>query len=143
MQRSLLVTAGFAGSLLDTKLGINSRECLNPQAQTCLCHPHLPARAGLNFADAVGDVGIVDDKWGPSIGPSQIRSLRRPQDWPYPDSLRIASKLLDPAYNAMVAFALFLRYGFRIWSVYQDNPLITSGDFELHWGHFRSHLWNV
>lgn len=47
--------------------------------------------------DAVGDVGLQDDKWGPSIGLWQIRSLKAESGT---GRTRDATRLKDPAFNA-------------------------------------------
>src|SRR3546814_11985548 len=57
LARPLLETARFSGAALDTALGVAFAE------------------SG-GYVDAVGDLALVDAKWGPSIGLVQIRSLR-------------------------------------------------------------------
>ncbi|MGV9887260.1 hypothetical protein [Streptomyces sp. NPDC003395] len=49
---------------------------------------------------------LVDDKWGPSIGLFQVRSLKHPGQYSPPDTLRTAAKLKDPLYNAKTAKAI-------------------------------------
>jgi len=56
--------------------------------------------------DAVGDQSLADGKWGPSIGLFQIRSLRRPEDFGFPDNLRVEESLYGPTYNAKTAKAI-------------------------------------
>ncbi|MFG2823369.1 hypothetical protein ACGFX4_28575 [Kitasatospora sp. NPDC048365] len=69
--------------------------------------------------DAVGDTTLVNNTWGPSIGLFQIRSLRRPQEYGYPDNLRIESSLADPQYNAKAARAIQQDAGgWSPWSTY-------------------------
>lgn len=54
-------------------------------------------------ATILGDLTLMDAKWGPSVGLFQIRSLKRPQDWSGNDAMRVRDKLLDPVYNARLA----------------------------------------
>ncbi|MGW4647686.1 hypothetical protein [Kitasatospora sp. NPDC004289] len=77
--------------------------------------------------DAVGDVDLQDAKWGPSIGLFQIRSLRRPQDFGFPDNLRVESALSSPTYNAKTAKAIHAEAGgFGPWSTF------TGGAYKAH-----------
>ncbi|MGW9431803.1 hypothetical protein ACWHA1_28175 [Streptomyces decoyicus] len=57
-------------------------------------------------AAAVGDEGLADNKWGPTFGLFQIRSLRHPERFSPPDALRIPGKLKDPLCNAKTAKAI-------------------------------------
>jgi len=76
-------------------------------------------------SNAVGDVGLQDSKWGPSIGLFQIRSLKHWKE--YNDPYRDASRLPDPSYNAQAAWAKSSRgRSFKAWSTY------TSGSFLKH-----------
>jgi hypothetical protein len=53
-------------------------------------------------SNAIGDVHLQNDKWGPSVGLFQIRSLK---DWKkYNDPYRDAKRLPNPNYNAQAAF---------------------------------------
>ena len=53
-------------------------------------------------SNAIGDKHLVDEKWGPSIGLFQIRSLK---DWKaYNDPFRDAKRLPDPSYNTQAAY---------------------------------------
>ncbi|MGH6690836.1 MAG: hypothetical protein ACREF4_09185 [Gammaproteobacteria bacterium] len=146
MAKPLLQRRGFAGELLDTFLGVEWVECLDPDESTCTCHPELPARRGLHFADAVGDVDLVDDKWGPSIGAAQIRALRDPNGWGRTDVWRVADKLRDPDFNAQAAYAV-VEGGAKLdlWSAHKHGTFrpYVGLDFELHFGHRRAHLWNA
>lgn len=131
MARPVLQRAGFEGELLDTMLGVCWVECYHPQSDR-------------HYSDAVGDLGITSEKWGPSIGLAQIRSLRDPEAWPFPDSLRIAEECLDPDYNAYAAFELHKRYGLTIWSAYKNGSYTghVGEDFELFTGHPDADKWN-
>jgi murein DD-endopeptidase MepM/ murein hydrolase activator NlpD len=76
-------------------------------------------------SNAVGDVGLQDSKWGPSIGLFQIRSLKHWQQ--YNDPYRDASRLPNPNYNAQAAWAKSSNgRSFKAWSTY------TSGSFLKH-----------
>jgi hypothetical protein len=76
--------------------------------------------------DAMGDVGLEDAKWGPSVGVWQIRSLKA-QSGTGQD--RDATRLTDPAFNAK-AMADISGAGknFGAWSTY------TSGAYKKHLG---------
>lgn len=72
--------------------------------------------------NAKGDVNLQTDKWGPSVGLWQIRSLKNPSIYPYPDNLRDASKLTDPDYNAKAAYAISKQgTDFSPWSTFVNN----------------------
>lgn len=76
-------------------------------------------------SNAMGDVGLQDNKWGPSVGLFQIRSLK---DWKkYNDPYRDASRLPNPEYNVKAAFVKS-NHGksFKAWSTF------TSGAFVKH-----------
>lgn len=76
--------------------------------------------------DAVGDVGIQDSKWGPSVGLWQIRSLKAEYGT---GGTRDASRLTDPAFNAAsMATVSGLGANFKPWTVY------TSGAYKKYLG---------
>jgi hypothetical protein len=54
------------------------------------------AESGLR-TDAVGDVGLQDSKWGPSIGLWQVRSVKAESG---KGTSRDGTRLADPAFNA-------------------------------------------
>ena len=143
-----LRAAGFADEALDIMLGIEWVECRNPTLNSCTCHPDLPPRTDLHYYDAVGDLTIISDKWGPSIGSGQVRSLRHPEQFPFPDTLRIADKLRDPWYNAQACWEISNRgTDFMKWTPFRPDRGQTylphlGEDFPLHGGHVRAHLWN-
>jgi len=76
------------------------------------------AESGLR-TDARGDEGIQTDKWGPSIGLWQIRSLKADSGT---GRTRDATRLTDPAFNAR-AMAEISGTGtsWRPWSVYTSG----------------------
>jgi len=78
---------------------------------------------------AVGDTTITDDKWGPSIGLMQVRSLKNPSAYSGADAMRIADKLTDPAYNLRVSRAIYMAAGgkFTDWSTFNNRNKPGSG----------------
>lgn len=72
--------------------------------------------------DAEGDISLQNDKWGPSVGLWQIRTLREPENYYHPDTLRVYDELFDPAKNAEAAYAIS-KHGtdFSPWSTFIDN----------------------
>jgi hypothetical protein len=69
---------------------------------------------------AQGDLELMDDKWGPSVGLMQIRSLKNPLTPGYTkaDNLRYEKKLTDPEYNLRTAYEIYKEKGFKPWSTY-------------------------
>lgn len=75
-----------------------------------------------NF-DAVGDLDLVNNKWGPSYGGFQIRSLKSETGT---GSFRDATKLLIPRFNCRAAKHIKANQGWKAWSVY------TSGMYKAY-----------
>lgn len=74
--------------------------------------------------DAVGDTSITTDKWGPSVGLWQIRSLKADYGT---GRTRDAQALTDPTFNARSAKVIHDERGtFGAWSVF------TSGSYRNH-----------
>lgn len=69
---------------------------------------------------AVGDVTLVNETWGPSVGLFQIRSLNAEKGT---GGSRDIDRLRDPAVNAASAFSLVYgsKGGWNHWSVYKHN----------------------
>lgn len=91
-------------------------------------------------------MSLISDKWGPSIGWFQIRSLRHPEDYPHPDTLRIAEKLRDALYNAKAAYAISNKgTDWSKWSVYRSGVYLefVGRDYATRTGHSRADQWNV
>lgn len=136
----------FTGADLDIALGVAFIEGAGPEATDKLREATGSTTRRAAYLDAVGDLKLMTDKWGPSLTVWQIRTLRRPQDWPYPDSLRVAADLwadkLDHA--AAVAAALRKRYGWGIWSAYKHGTYEPHAglDFELVTGWRDADKWN-
>jgi len=85
--RTLLLMAGWTADKIDVAQAVAQAE------SQC-------------FTDAVGDVTLIDAKWGPSIGLFQVRSLRSPQSFGGADGWRYAFPLRQPFYNAQAALAI-------------------------------------
>jgi hypothetical protein len=88
------------------------------------------AESGFN-PNKIGDVSLRNESaalcgglWEDSVGLWQIRSLQNPSQCGYPDNMRDATKLLDPQFNRMAAYAIS-QHGndFSPWSTY------TQGDY--------------
>ena len=127
MASEVLKAAGFTGADLDVALGVSYVE------------------SDFGYADAVGDTTLVNDKWGPSIGLFQIRSLRHPKDYPAPDDLRVAAALRDVTYNVATAYAIVKKYGWKQWSTYNSGSYLkyAGKDYALKTGHPRAGMWNL
>lgn len=97
------IKAGFKGQSLITAIAIAGAEsAFNPLA--------------------MGDLNLQTEKWGPSVGLWQIRSLRNYQLYTGADAMRNESKLKDPYYNAQAAFAISKNgTDFKPWSTYTNN----------------------
>jgi hypothetical protein len=73
-------------------------------------------------ANAVGDASLVNNTWNESIGLWQIRSLKNPSAYSYPDTLRDKQKLFDPQYNANAAYAISKQGNdFSKWTTFTNN----------------------
>jgi hypothetical protein len=81
--KELLAHVGFQGSSIGNAMSIIGAESAR--------------RAG-----AQGDVSLQDEKWGPSVGLFQIRSLKNPSK--YNDPMRNANLLDDPLFNVMAGY---------------------------------------
>lgn len=93
--------AGFTGAALLTAVAIAGAEsAFNPSA--------------------VGDVAIQTEKWGPSIGLWQIRSLT--ENYLDMEPIRDSTRLSDPYYNAKAAYQISKRgTDFSPWSTFASN----------------------
>ncbi|MFG2942664.1 peptidoglycan-binding protein [Streptomyces sp. NPDC048282] len=100
--RALAARVGFTGSDIDIAAAVAMAESRGDPA-------------------AVGDEGLADIKWGPSLGLFQIRSLRHPEQFSPPDRLRIAGKLKNPLYNARTAKAIKDAHGWKQWSTFRNG----------------------
>jgi murein DD-endopeptidase MepM/ murein hydrolase activator NlpD len=76
-------------------------------------------------SNAKGDIALQDEKWGPSVGLFQIRSLKNWKKWN--DPYRDASRLQDPTYNIEAAWTKSKQgTNFKPWTTY------TGGSFVKH-----------
>lgn len=72
--------------------------------------------------DAVGDVGLEDAKWGPSVGVWQIRTLKADTGTGSPrDINKLRGNL---AAQAKAAAAIFKASGARAWSTYKNGSYL-------------------
>lgn len=127
MAREVFTQAGFAGELLDVALGVSWAE-------------------SEGYSDAVGDITLISEKWGPSIGLFQIRSLRHPEQFAgIPDELRVAEELRDPHYNAAAALALVTWRSWDLWTVYRTGAYLphVGKDYQIRTGHPRADQWEA
>lgn len=61
-------------------------------------------------------------KWGPSLSLFQIRVLRHPENYPFPDTLRVAAVIRNPVANAEAAFAISSGgKDWSKWSTFRDK----------------------
>ncbi|MFJ9418004.1 peptidoglycan-binding protein [Streptomyces sp. NPDC101227] len=107
--RALAKQAGFTGSDINIAAAVAMAESTGNPA-------------------AVGDEGLANNKWGPSLGLFQIRSLRHPEQFTPPDTLRIATKLKDPLYNAKTAKAIKDAHGWNQWSTFKNGAYLAHMD---------------
>ena len=74
-------------------------------------------------SNAVGDVSLQDDKWGPSIGLFQIRSLKNWEKWN--DEYRDANRLPNPDFNAAAAWRKSNQgSNWKPWSAYTNAAFL-------------------
>jgi hypothetical protein len=96
------------------------------------------------YSDAVGDITLASEKWGPSIGLFQVRSLRSPQSFGGVDIWRYAWPLRQPLYNAAAALAI-TKGGtdFAAWSVFTSGSYkqYLGGDPTIKTGHSAAASW--
>lgn len=127
MARTLFAAAGFEGEALDIILGIAWAE-------------------SAGYADAVGDYTIVNDKWGPSVGLTQVRTLRDPSKWGDADRVRDIEALRDPAHQAAASWAISSQgRNFGPWTTYTNGAYKTKlgVDFAIRTGHRNAGRWNL
>jgi hypothetical protein len=75
---------------------------------------------GQSYADfdAIGDLDLQTEVWGPSYGGFQIRSLKAMQGT---GTIRDADLLLKPRMNAKAALSIRHDLGFKAWSCYASG----------------------
>lgn len=130
--------AGFTGPALDIALGVAYIEGDGPAATKAYGFPAV-------YLDAVGDLGLVDAKWGPSISHFQIRSLRDPSSGNAADRWRVAEKLRDPKYATDAAFVISDGgTDFTPWSAFKHDTYLphVGKDYYLVTGHPKAGEWS-
>lgn len=98
------------------------------------------------YVDAVGDLTLIDDIYGPSIGLCQVRALRDPRAWGTTDRWRVARLLRDPWYNAVAAYWISGRgTNFTPWTLFRNGGYLPHKglDYEIRTGHPRAGEWNT
>ncbi len=77
-------------------------------------------------SDLQGDLGLQSAKWGPSVGPWQIRTLKPAYlaKASGADKYRDASKLTNPSYNAAAMRAIWAERG--NWSAWSTYPAFST-----------------
>jgi predicted phage tail protein len=87
-------------------------------AQSVIATAVATAESGLR-TDAMGDIGLQNATWGPSVGLWQIRSVKAETG---KGTSRDVSRLTDPAFNAKAMAAISGQgTNFRPWSTYTNN----------------------
>jgi len=112
------------------------------EADGIACTDRFKVRSA--YADAVGDLALIDEKWGPSVGLTQTRALRDPHAWGVADRWRIAELLRIPAFNAQAAWWISKQgTDFTPWTMFRNGMWEPHKglDFEVKTGHPRAHLW--
>jgi hypothetical protein len=98
------------------------------------------------YTDAVGDLGLVNVDWGPSVGWFQIRSLRDHRSGNAADLWRIAFALRHVDYNASAAFVISKGgTDWTPWSVFKSGNYLQhlDKDYELRTGHAQAANWGA
>jgi len=72
--------------------------------------------------DAMGDIGLQDGTWGPSVGLWQIRSLKAQNGTGGP---RDVSRLTDPTFNAASAKSIYDGQGLHAWSTFTSGAYLS------------------
>ena len=124
--RGAFARAGFTGRGLDIALGVSWAE-------------------SNGYSDAVGDIALVDAKWGPSIGLFQVRSLRNPLAYSEEDRYRYAWALRESDYNIVAAFVLSKGgTDWTKWSTFNSGAYkeFEGNDYTMRTGHPRAGDWN-
>jgi murein DD-endopeptidase MepM/ murein hydrolase activator NlpD len=73
-------------------------------------------------AKAIGDEGIQNKTYGPSIGPFQIRSLKDPKKYGESGQWRDPKRLFDPSFNIKAAWNISNQgKNWKAWSAYSNG----------------------
>jgi hypothetical protein len=134
----VLEAVDFPADQIDTALGVGYVEGDGPGATKAYGFRAV-------YSDAVGDLSLISEKHGPSIGWFQRRSLREPLKWAVYDRYCFAWALTDPFYNAVAAKALYEARGWEMWSAYKSGSYVphVGKDYQLVTGHPRADQWNA
>ena len=90
----------------------------------------------------------VNTKWGKSLSLFQVRTLLHPEEYPYPDTLRVAEDVRFPDKNAVAAFAISNKGTvWTKWSTFVHGTykpyLIEGFDYEVVLGHPDADKWSA
>lgn len=124
--RGVFARAGFGGEALAIALGVSYAE-------------------SEGYSDAVGDLALIDAKWGPSIGLFQVRSLRNPLGFGAADRYRFVWALRDPDFNAVAAFAISKQgTDWSPWSTFRSGAYQArlGVNYTIRTGHERAADWS-
>ena len=130
-----------------------------PQAEIDTALAVMLCESG-GFIDAVGDIGIINEKWGPSVGLGQVRTLQEVENWEgQPDGVRDIEELRDPNAQVRAIRTLKNAYGWQQWSVHPDSAErkgrdpngpeyqcfydSMGKDFPLLTGHKNAECWSL
>jgi hypothetical protein len=97
------------------------------------------------YSDAVGDLALIDEKYGPSIGLGQVRALRNPRIWGTADRFRVARLLRDPWFNAVACFWISKNgTDFTPWTMYRNGMFTPyrGNDYATMIGHPNADKWD-
>lgn len=123
---------GFTGEGMEIALGVGYRESWSTR----------DGQGG--YYDAVGDVDLVDDTWGPSCGWFQIRSLFDPFSYSVKDRYRMAFACMNPWFCASAAYVISDGgTNWEPWSAYKSGSYLENKgmDYQLRSGHERADKW--
>jgi len=98
------------------------------------------------FADAVGDLDLLSPKYGPSIGPFQVRVLRDPDAFAEFDRWRRAFPLAHSVhYVARAGLEVWRALGWDAWATFRNNHHASAvgRDTVLLWGHPKAGRWDA
>ena len=111
------------------KVTTNKKDLMRTIARQGFSNAALKTAYAISLAEsggrsnAIGDVSIQDEKWGPSIGLFQIRSLKNWAKWN--DPYRDAKRLPNPDFNAQAAWQKSNRgSNFKPWSAFTNASFL-------------------
>lgn len=106
---------------------------------------------GVIWSDAVGDLDRMTAKYGPSVSPAQVRTLRpvehaEPFKYAAADRFRIAFALLNPYFAAAATWAISKGgTDWTPWSTFRDGAYLpfAGRSYPLVTGHKNAARWNA